>query len=207
MAPSVAMVNSSVVDYSGRMATKVNALDQALAARLKLERESRSWSAAELAVRSGVSKAMISKIERAQASPTAQLLGRLSGAFGLTLSTLLARAEGPRSRLLRMAEQPLWQDPETGFRRRAVSPAGSRVIEIIHGELPPGARIAYPASAFAFIDQQIWVLAGTLHFTEAGTVHELAPGDCLELGQPADCAFENKSRRNCAYVVVLAKRG
>ncbi len=65
-----------------------------LARRLRLEREARGWSLGDLAARSGVSKAMISKVERAEASPTAVLLGRLSGAFGLTLSTLLARAEG-----------------------------------------------------------------------------------------------------------------
>ena len=56
-----------------------------LAQRLKAEREARNWSLAELAERSGVSKAMISKIERDEVSPTAALLGRLSGAFGLSL--------------------------------------------------------------------------------------------------------------------------
>ena len=40
---------------------------------------------------------MINKIERAQSSPTASLLGRLSGAFGLTLSTLLAEARALRA--------------------------------------------------------------------------------------------------------------
>jgi len=35
-----------------------------------LERESRGWSLADLAERSGVSKATISKIEREEVSPT-----------------------------------------------------------------------------------------------------------------------------------------
>ena len=69
-------------------------LERSLAARLRMEREARGWSLSDLAQRFGVSRAMISKVERAEASPTAALLGRLSGAFGLTLSTLLARAEG-----------------------------------------------------------------------------------------------------------------
>ncbi len=54
----------------------------AIAERIRLEREDRGWSLSELAERSGVSKAMISKIERCEASPTATVLGRLSGAFG-----------------------------------------------------------------------------------------------------------------------------
>ena len=75
------------------MSTIVNDPTAPLAARIALERQARDWSLGDLAERSGVSKAMISKIERGEASPTATILGRLSGAFGLTLSALLARAE------------------------------------------------------------------------------------------------------------------
>ena len=83
------------------MSTIVTDVTGPLAARLKTEREARGWSVAELAERSGVSRAMISKVERAEASPTAALLGKLSGAFGLTLSALLARAEQASGRLAR----------------------------------------------------------------------------------------------------------
>ena len=189
------------------MDTIVNGLEARLAARLKAERKARDWSIAELAQRSSVSKAMISKLERGEASPTASLLGRLSGAFGLTLSTLLARAEGSGGRLARTDAQAVWQDPETGFRRTAISPPGAPAIELVRGELPPGAAVAYPASAFAFIDQQIWVLKGTLHFTEGAETHRLDAGDCLALGAPADCRFENRGRHGCSYLVVVAKRG
>src|SRR5688500_16785501 len=91
-----------------------------LARRVHLEREARSWSLAELAERSGVSKAAISKIERGEASPTAVVLVRLAAAFDLTLAGLLLRAEGDAGRLSRAAEQPTWQDPETGYVRRQI---------------------------------------------------------------------------------------
>ena len=71
--PQALMSDSTAID-----------LTQAISARVKTEREARNWSLSELAERSGVSKAMISKIERGEASPTATVLGRLSGAFGLT---------------------------------------------------------------------------------------------------------------------------
>ena len=85
-----------------------------LAARLKHERAQRSWTLAELADRSGVSRAMISKVERGEASPTAALLGRLSGAYGLTLSSLLARAESSGDHISRAANQESWTGPATG---------------------------------------------------------------------------------------------
>lgn len=67
-------------------------------------------------------KAMISKIENAQTSPTSSILGKLSGAFGLPLSTLLHRAEGRSGLLSKASEQPIWVDPETGYSRQKVSP-------------------------------------------------------------------------------------
>ena len=130
-------------------ASSIVKLERSLAARLRAERETRGWSLSDLAARSGVSRAMISKVERAEASPTAVLLGRLSGAFGITLSALLARAEDDASgagRLVRAGQQPLWRDPATGYVRRAVSPSGAEP-ELVHVELPPGARVPYPASA------------------------------------------------------------
>lgn len=178
-----------------------------LAERIRIEREARGWSLSDLAERSGVSRAMISKIERGEASPTASLLGRLSGAYGLTLSSLLARAETEGAeRLRRHEQQPVWRDSATGFSRRAVSPAGLAGIELVEAELPPGVRIAYPASAYAFIRQQIWVLAGTLDFTEAGTTSRLQTGDCLELGPPSDCEFANTGTEPVRYLVVVVRR-
>ncbi len=81
------------------MDTIVDDLSARLAQRLRLERDSRGWSLADLAERSGVSKATISKIERAEVSPTAVVLVRLASAFDLTLAGLMLRAEGQGERL------------------------------------------------------------------------------------------------------------
>jgi len=180
-----------------------------LATRLRQEREARGWSIAELAARSGVSRAMISKVERAEASPTAALLGRLSGPFGLTLSALLARAEAPAPGgvVARAAEQALWRDPGSGYLRRQLSPPGADP-ELVRVELPPRARLAYPAASYALIKGQlVWLLEGELLFHEGAATHRLSPGDCLALGPPQDCAFENPSaERACLYVVAVARR-
>ena len=186
-------------------------LDTLIAARIRREREARDWSIADLAAASGVSRAKISKVERAEASPTAALLGRLSGAFHLTVSTLLARAEadaGP-SRIARAAAQPLWTDPATGYHRRAVSPPGAEP-ELVEVELPPGARVAYTAGSFTFLrGQVVWVLAGRLAVEEGTEESLLGPGDCLafDLVAPKGHAFRNPSAsRPCRYLVALHRR-
>src|ERR1041385_7499070 len=105
---------STIVDHAA------DAINLKIAARVRGERASRRWSLDELAERSQVSKAMISRIERGEVSPTAALLGRLSGAFGITLSALLADHEQHRGPVSR-AEQPVWRDPASGYVRRQVS--------------------------------------------------------------------------------------
>jgi transcriptional regulator with XRE-family HTH domain len=180
-----------------------------LADRLRVERESRGWTLADLAARSGVSRAMISKIEHNEASPTAALLGRLSAAFGLTMSQLFARMEAlPGGQIARAAEQPAWQDPETGFRRRSLSPPGPGPLELVWGELPPGAEISYPAGSLTFIaDQQLVVVAGELSIIQEGTVHLLGAGDCLRFGPPRDVTFHNQGAARCRYVVAVLRAG
>lgn len=176
-----------------------------LAARLKAEREVRGWSLAQLAARAGVSKAMISKIERGEASPTAALLGKLSGALSMTMSSLLATPGTSRRGVVRAREQQLWTDPETAYRRRQVLLGQSMPLELVEVELPPKTSVDMPASSYAFIRQAMWVLEGTLLFREGDVMHTLECGDSLELGEPVPCRFENRTDHPCRYLVAVLR--
>ena len=187
------------------MDTLVDDFSQRLSQRIRLERDSRGWSLADLAERSGVSKATISKIERAEASPTAVVLVRLAGAFDLTLAGLMLRTEGHGERISRAADQPVWRDPESGYLRKQVFSRPDNPVEIIRVEMPPSQRVTLPASSYVHIRQALWVLSGSLVVTEAGTRHVLATGDCLGFGPPAETTFANESNSTCTYVVALAR--
>ncbi|WP_159944479.1 MULTISPECIES: helix-turn-helix domain-containing protein [unclassified Nocardiopsis] len=182
-----------------------DALGVALATTLQELRRARGMSGSALAERSGVSRGMISRIENGDVQPTAALLGRLAAALGITLSELIARAERGDRRLVRSREQPVWTDPETGYRRRAVSPTSGGPIELVEVELPPGARVAYPAESYAFTHHQVWVLEGTLAFREGEVEHVLEAGDCLHLGAPEPCEYRNRTGEPCRYLVVVAR--
>ncbi|WP_181806060.1 helix-turn-helix domain-containing protein [Streptomyces shenzhenensis] len=181
-----------------------------IAARVRTERERRRWTLAQLADASGVSSAMISRIERGESSPTAVVLGKLSAAFQLSVASLLALAEGawepgadvPGVR--RGADAAEWRDPGTGYRRRQIT--GPRFpAEIAEIRLPAGARVPYPAAAFAFVRQLVWVLDGRLTFHDGDTVHELEAGDTVELGAPAERVFANTTGSECRYAVALTR--
>ena len=182
-------------------------INQRISARIRIERESRGWSLSDLAERAGVSRAMIHKIERGESSPTATLLARLSGALGISMSTLIARAEMQEGRLLRFADQPVWRDPQSHYLRRHISPRSDLPIDLVQIELPAGSDIPMPASAYLHARQLIWLQEGELVFVEGEIRHEMQAGDCLELGPPNDCRFVNESAENCRYLIVRLNPG
>ena len=187
------------------MMETVDDVDTAIGLRLKALRSSHGLTLEELADRSGVSRAMISRIERAEASPTAALLARLSEALGLSLSAFFADDQPASSPLSRKADQKLWRDPHTGYVRRSVSPSGmlSRV-DIVEVEFPAGARVSFPPREESRVmTQYIWLFAGVLDMVIGETVHRLHPGDCLfmDIGDAFD--FHNPSDQPARYAVVL----
>ena len=177
----------------------------AIARCLQRERAARGWSLAELAERSTVSKAALSKIERGEMSPTATVLVKIAGALDLTLAGFLLRAEGGGERLTRAADQPVWHDPATGYRRRQVFVHADHPVEIVEVTMPPGQQVTMPASSYRRIRQALWVTAGRLVLIEGAVRHELAEGDCLGFGPPAEVVFANETSSPCTYLVVIAR--
>ena len=176
----------------------------ALARRIRLERQARGWSLAQLSERAGVSKAAIGKIENGVVSPTASLLMKLVGAFDLTLAGFFIRAEGGE-RLMRAAEQPVWQDPETGYTRRQVFALAGHPVELVRVEMPSAATVHLPASSYARIRQALWVLEGRLVVIEDAQRSELGPGDCLGFGPPSEVTLRNETDQTALYLVAIAR--
>jgi transcriptional regulator with XRE-family HTH domain len=180
-----------------------------LAVRLRGLRAARGLTLEGLAERAGVSRSMISLVERGESSPTAAVLDRLAAGLGVTLASLFAEEARPdASPLARRDDQPTWRDPATGYLRRNLSPPGfpSR-IELVEVELPGDARVAYDTAGrprAVGIDQQVWILAGEVALSVGGATHRLAAGDCLAMRLDGPVAFHNPTRRPARYLVALA---
>jgi len=176
-----------------------------IAARVRGLRSHFGMSLEELSGRCGVSRSMISLIERGESSPTAVVLEKLAAGLGVPLAALFddpARAAGPLSR---GNERTTWRDPESGYLRRNISPANfPSSIHIVEVTLPPGARVAYESASLHHVDQQVWVQNGKIEVTVGDTTHRLAEDDCLamQLGEPI--AFANRTRRPARYIVAIA---
>jgi transcriptional regulator with XRE-family HTH domain len=181
-------------------------IDSRLSARLASLRQDRGWSLDELAERTAISRATLSRMERGETSPTAALLGRLATVYGRTMSRLLAEIESDPPQCVRQSDQRIWIDPETGFERRSVSPPGAGYgTELIAGTLPPGAVIAYDASPVVGLEQHVWMLSGSLDLTVDGVTHTLREGDCLRFRLFGPSRFACSGTVAAHYLIALGR--
>jgi transcriptional regulator with XRE-family HTH domain len=181
-------------------------LNRRIAGRVRGLRASRGLTLEGLAERSGVSRSMISLIERGESSPTAVLLERLAAGLSVPLASLFDTPAANPQPVARRADQARWRDPASGYVRRNVSPDGfPSPIRIVEVEFPRGARVAFDTGARdARVHQQVWVLDGSIDVTVGEDRHELQKGDCLAFVLDRPVAFHNRSSKPARYAVVIA---
>lgn len=182
-------------------------LNEHIAARIGELRSERGLSLELLANKSGVSRSMISLIERGETSPTAVTLAKLSSALAVPLASLFepsserAHATGP---LARREQQLEWRDRGSGYVRRTVTPPGvSHPMRITEVTFPAGARVAFDNEGVTGVYQQIWMLSGSMDVTVGTERHRLREGDCLAMELDAPTMFHNPTRKAARYAVVV----
>ena len=181
-------------------------INQRIAARVRDLRAARRLSLEALAQRSGVSRSMISLIERGESSATAVVLEKLATSLGVALAALFEDTQAPAGPLARRKAQPQWRDPASGYLRRNLSPAGSAgPLRLVEVEFPPGAKVAYESGPREVpVHQQVWVLEGSIEMRVGDEPYRLDAGDCLAMQLDRPIAFRNPGRKPARYLVALA---
>jgi transcriptional regulator with XRE-family HTH domain len=182
-----------------------HAVSTGLATRISRLRRQAGLTLDGLAELSGVSRAMISKVERGEASPTATVLAKLANAFGVSLSSLFGEAGGEMAAPFSpRGAQGEWRDPATGYVRRHVSPRGlGAAMEIVEVSLPPRERVMFDNCAPLPLAQFVWLLEGVLEMGVSGAITRMSPGDCLHMRLDQPIAFDNPGDRPARYAVVI----
>ena len=176
-----------------------------IASRVRQLRADRGLALDALAESSGVSRSMISLIERGESSPTAVVLEKLATGLGVPLAALFNAPAAPPDPMSRRKDQVEWRDPASGYLRRNVSPAGfPSPLHLVEVFFPAGARVAYETGARPGVThQQIWVLQGEIEITLDGTRHRLGTGDCLAMVLDRPITYRNRTSKPARYAVVL----
>jgi transcriptional regulator with XRE-family HTH domain len=179
-------------------------IDRRIAQRLKSLRAERGWPLDELARRSGVSRATLSRLENAEVSATASVLGKLCAAYGLTMSRLMHMVEDDFAPLLRQSAQSVWTDPVIGFRRRSVSPpAQTLAAEALECTLEPGTRIAYDEAPRPGLEHHLLLVEGQLEIAVGGQTYDLRPGDCLRYQLFGPSVFATPEGCGARYILFM----
>jgi transcriptional regulator with XRE-family HTH domain len=179
-----------------------------LGGRVRGLRRGRGLTLEELAERSGVSRAMISKLERGEKNPTLMVAAKLAEGLGVTLSQLAGMEERREVVVVPRERRMLMRDPETGFERQLLSPSFlGRGVEFIRNEIPEGSTSGeFPAHRRG-IEEHIVVERGSLRAILGGEEYLLGEGDALYFEADVTHRFDNAGEGECSYYLVISSRG
>ncbi|WP_181448708.1 helix-turn-helix domain-containing protein [Nonomuraea aridisoli] len=178
-----------------------------LGMRVRGERRARGLSIERLAALSGISRSMVSEVERGAKTPTVLVLDRLATALGTSISRLLDEPAHEAVRVLRHAEQRVLRDP-SGWERRVLSPVLDEVeFEFMRTTLGPGVDAGEFAPHAPGSREYLAVESGSLRLTINGRPYALAAGDSAYY--PGDCrhSFANDATTDCVYYLAMELGG
>ena len=175
--------------------------------RVRAAREHAGLTLERLSQSSGVSRAMLSKVERGDKSPTLVVAMRIAHGLDLSLSSLID-AEGRlrAGAVIRKAERHVFRDEQSGFERHILSPVSAdSAVELLFHHLPPrtstGELPPYPAGT----EKHVIMLEGLVTMTIGGSEIELREGDALFFDPSVPFSFDNRSDEPCGYYLVVTR--
>jgi transcriptional regulator with XRE-family HTH domain len=178
-------------------------VDKRLQQNLRRLRHERGLTLDALSDRSLVSRAMISKIERGTAVPTATVLGKLATALDVGLSQLVGNARSRGPALLPKDEQAIYQDPESGLERRSLSPLFSdRSVDFVLNVLPAGRHVVFPGHNQG-VEEYLFVHRGNLVVVTNGQRHLVNEGSTLFYPAHVVHEFHNESEQAVEFFIVI----
>jgi transcriptional regulator with XRE-family HTH domain len=182
---------------SGRLGERVRAL-----------RRERGWTLEVLAQRSGVSRAMISKLERGEKNPTLVVAAKVAEGLGMNLSELVGVEEKRKVVVVPRGKGMTMRDPETGFERQLLSPSlGGRGVEFMRNVVPEGSTSGELPPHRRGVEEYVVVERGRLRAVLGGEEYVLEEGDTAYFEADVAHRFDNAGEGECSYYLVIDSKG
>jgi len=179
----------------------------ALGLRISALRQAKALTLQQLADRSGVSRAMLSKIERAEKSPTLSIMSRIAQGLDVTLSALIGATPNPsKVAVVRKDQRLVFKDPSSGFDRELLSPNHvDNGVEVLQHKIPPGKTSGVLPVYTTPTEKYLVVQRGSLVVTVGDDRHVLAEGDSFYFEVTRPYSFANEGRGICSYYVFVVR--
>ena len=174
-----------------------------LGERIRALRGAQGLSLDEAAQRCGVSRSMLSAVERGEKIPSVLVVHRIAVGLGSNITRLLGEEQAAPVIVLRWASQDVARDP-SGWERRNLAPAQPGVaFEFMRTTIPPGVNAGefppHPPGSREYVA----VEQGRLRLTVAGTPYFLETGDSIMYHGDCWHAFANPGTDDCVYYLAL----
>jgi transcriptional regulator with XRE-family HTH domain len=197
---------ASIMMESSAAVAGTQDINSRIAARVRSLRTELGLTLDTLAAKCGVSRSMLSLVERGESSPTAVVLEKIATGLGVPLASLFDDVAAAPNPISRRADRTPWRDPQSGYVRCNISPANfPSPLQIVAVEFPAGAKVSYETGAREVgIHQQIWVREGSMEVTVGRLTHRLSEDDCLAMQIDEPVTFRNRTKKTARYVVVLS---
>lgn len=159
-------------------------------------RKRENLTLSEVAEKSGISPAVVSKLERNQTSVELSTLFRLGRVFGLSATDLLSLAE------IRTGHKTRATSHRTnGFAFQEVAYGNVRCLV---GTAPAGGKMSRP-EVHGDDYEVCWVRKGRLRFTLPNESHELQAGEAIQFDAVLEHSYE--ALEDCEVVLVHLRKG
>src|SRR5438128_10287206 len=175
----------------------------ALGERIRRERAHRRLSLNDLAARAGVSRSMLSAVERGSKAPTVLVLDRIATGLDTSIARLLGEERATRVVVLRRGEHDTAHDP-SGWERRILSPVLPGVeFELMRTTIPGGVDAGEFAAHAPGSREYLAMERGILRLTLDGVEHVLRGGDSIYYAGDCRHAFANAGQEPCVYYLAM----
>lgn len=180
-----------------------DAINRHLGGRVKQLRTAKGWSLEALATASGVSRSMLSQIEREQANPTLAVTMRIAQAFGMPLGDLLEMPDATSAVTVIRADDRAYHYRSDKFcRLRTLSPLNlEKDVEFYEVQLQPGGALR-SAPHFEGTREFVTVQKGHVRLESGADAEELAPGDSASYRADVPHAIVNTGKTEALLFLV-----
>ena len=185
-------------------AAKPEAINRALGSRVRHLRTARGWTLDSLASASGVSRSMLSQIEREQANPTLAVTLRIARAFGQSLGELLEMPDAATTvNVIRANDHTYHYRSDKDCRIRTLSPLNlEKDIEFYEVRLQAGGALR-SAAHFEGTREFLTVQVGRVRVESAADGEELGPGDSASYRADVPHAIINAGKTEAVMFLIV----
>jgi transcriptional regulator with XRE-family HTH domain len=171
-------------------------------------RKEKNMSLQDVANASGVSKSMLSKIEREEKNPTLQVAAQIAEGLGTTLSAMLGESEKQVSLLIHPKDRLIFKDDVSGFERHLLSPSfTTKGIEFLYNIIPAKQESAYFPPHRNGVKEYLVVANGEMTVELDDKRFKLEANDALYFEANVKHKFINTSSERCIYYLVIDSYG